>query len=361
MKFALNTIRQKVIILITAGLAFQIIVIILTAYLFENRILDATLEQEIQNSELINYQNATAISSQLIAAKDKLAILATNPIIQDPISDTTNPNNCSSLLADVLPEYNDSFSGISMVNDQGIFICMSQANLIGMDASKTPHVQRLLDTEGHPPVLGDVSQSIINPERQLVAMLYPVFDRQENFIGGVGGGIYVNEMKQKYLPKQSTFFGHSHTIVVDNHRHIIFDDQVIQAQIPESVNVYIDSLINRTEPPQDNHTYITAHQIETGFENLWWIVTYADKQTVQKAVAARSGIVSIRSSTILAAIILLTITGVTVLGFWSVSKNLLTPLDKLSNLIPTIGTRKFSKDKYLKQTTTRNDEIGAFA
>lgn len=186
--------KQTIILL---ALLTLIPVTILTLFLF-SKIKETTLENSVeQYSELeesIGKQTASVLENQFGSFQDKLYAISQIPEIR--YGDT---EVCNAKLTEVLAGLQVPMNNIGRIGEDGKFKCSVNKALVGVPGSNLgPYITEIFEDPEHKPVMSRKIK-VPNVEGLVQAIHIPVFDDENNFIGTLGGALYIDEIRDNYL------------------------------------------------------------------------------------------------------------------------------------------------------------------
>lgn len=205
---------------------------------------------KIQEDLLVS-QVSQGIEKGIKDIEAQLQLMAVAP----EIINSSDRDTCNAKLQEFFEITNYHLGNLGRVNSAGIFDCSLNKALISTPASNLgSYVNELIEDPEHRTVL---SHKIKPPGivGYAAAIHVPVYDKNQNFTGTVGGAIYFNQVKDQYL--QNIRFGNDgFAILYDDNGDILYhpDEELLGKNItdPDVVKRYqpneiLTTMLNRAK------------------------------------------------------------------------------------------------------------------
>jgi len=191
----------------------------------KNRIVTNSVAQYTDVEKNIGKQVSTTLYSQFSSLEDKLYALA-----QIPNINTVDPSTCAETFQKELDGLTVKFNNLGRIGQDKKFICSLNPGLIGVDASALgSYINDIFNDPEHKSVMSR-GIKVPNVEGSVVAVHVPVFDKDGNFTGTLGGALYFEQLQNNFL-KDIVFAKDGYVAVIDDNGDILFHpDKTIQGQ-----------------------------------------------------------------------------------------------------------------------------------
>ncbi len=149
-----------------------------------------------EQEELIADQVVQAFETEIENTNKLLTLLGSIPTIK-----SGSTVDCNAILKEKLTEINSPLGNVGRVTSDGVFHCSINSKLVGTVAANLgPYMLDIFNDSEHKPVM---SRAILAPgaPSYLVAYHVPIFGADKEFLGTLGGALYLNDLQEKYLKK----------------------------------------------------------------------------------------------------------------------------------------------------------------
>ncbi len=199
-------------------------VLILGSGLFFTRVLRSQLVKnfisEEQSHEMAFAENiANTLRLEMENQLTLFTQLAQLPEIQSP-----DPAVCNQKLDDLFLRYGKKLTNIGRMNAQGIFDCSHNRSAIGVNGpERAAHLKTIMEDPEHRPVLGRIIPPAAGaaPAGPATSFHVPIFDKDNKFLGTLGGAINFTDLKDKYL-KDMAILERGYAVVGDDNGDILY-------------------------------------------------------------------------------------------------------------------------------------------
>ncbi|MES2437074.1 MAG: cache domain-containing protein [Patescibacteria group bacterium] len=187
--------KRTLFIIITVSVIVLIIIggMISSNYI-KNKITDNLITDYGEQEKLIASQVAQTIEIEILSLEKQLYFISELPEIK--YGDT---DECNAKLDQIKEGGKTKLGNLGRVDADGTFKCSVNRALVGTEASKLgPYITKIFEDPLHEPVM---SRSIkpAGATSFLVAVHVPVFGDEKEFLGTLGGAIYLNDIQQQYI------------------------------------------------------------------------------------------------------------------------------------------------------------------
>lgn len=191
--------RKRFITLITicVGITVVLFSLIAVANQVAKNNLQAKLVDAFAGEETtIGKEVAASVSARFTGIENALTTASLDPDIEN-----ANPAVCNPTLKRYYTSVNLGVGNVGRVNTQGIFYCTINPKLLGKPASSLgSYVQTLFNDPAHTPVVSPLI-TVPGVAGYATALHVPVYNTEHQFIGSIGGAIYVNQLSQQLFSK----------------------------------------------------------------------------------------------------------------------------------------------------------------
>ena len=207
--------KKTVIIIFTfiSVLLTLVLVKVATGIIRQN--LNQNLINDYSNKELsVALQTSTSLQNQVVNITEQMQTLALIPEINNGTTE-----ECNQRLQQIAKQIT-TVSNIGRVGLDKKFRCTLNKALQGSDASKLgPYIDQIFNDPQHTPVM---SRLIKLPSGfYAVAVHIPVYDKEGNFSGTLGGAIYFDQLRDKFL-KNIKLSDKSYIVLEDDNGDILY-------------------------------------------------------------------------------------------------------------------------------------------
>ncbi len=176
---------------------------------------------------------AKTLESEIQTTKNQLMLMGQDPDIRDGQSKA-----CTAAIRADLAQIDSKLGNVGRVDKDGIFRCSLNPSLIGTEASKLgPYITDIFSDPDHAPVM---SRVIKVPgaagSGYLTALHVPVWGKDGQFDGTLGGAIYLSDIQQKYL-RDVVFAHRGFVVLIDDDGTVLYH----QLQWLIGTNIHSDS------------------------------------------------------------------------------------------------------------------------
>jgi len=189
-----------------------------SAFIIRDKIINNLVDQYAQQEQTIAKDTAKILEAEISSVAEKLTIISQIPQVQKGETEV-----CNSKLKEILNSMEDRVRNLGRMDKDGIFNCSVTESTIGVDGTQYEHLAEIINT--HQPVLGRVILPAQEGGDLVTSLHVPIFDENGNFIGTLGGAIYFNDLKEKYL-KDISFAQQGYVVLQDDNGDILFHPKV---------------------------------------------------------------------------------------------------------------------------------------
>jgi signal transduction histidine kinase len=161
------------------------------------------IKQHLENNLIADYSGeeqtianevANSIADRFLSLQNTLYAMSLDTNIQ-----STNPAICNPAILDYYHTLNLGIGNLVRVNTAGIFYCTVDQALQNKPASSLgTYVHQLFSDPQHNPVVSPAIR-IPNVPGYVVSMHVPVYDSRHDFIGSMGGALYLNQLSNSLV------------------------------------------------------------------------------------------------------------------------------------------------------------------
>lgn len=208
--------KKKIIPIIIVSALVMVGLGVVASVLVQNRLTENVLEQYQRQEHLIANEVAQNLESNIESIREKLSLIASMPEVK-----TGDQATCTAKLQEVFAILDSKLGNLGRVDQNGIFRCSLNKALVGVDAKTLgDYIKQIINDPEHKPVL---SRAIVPPgiTTYVSGLHVPVFDQNQKFLGTVGGGVYFNELQEKYL-QNITLAQNGYVVLLDDNGDILY-------------------------------------------------------------------------------------------------------------------------------------------
>jgi HAMP domain-containing protein len=357
--------KRVLFILMTSGMILLIIVSAISAsFYIKNQLTNKLIDQYALQQGVLAKQVSQSLQVEVSALREQLVLISEYPEIKNG-----SAAECNKKMLEIYKAGGVKIGNLGRVGSDGVFRCSINTKLIGKKAATLgPYIDDIFNDPTHAPVM---SRAIKPPgaTSYLIAIHVPVWGPKHEFLGTLGGAIYLSDLQAKFLTNTPFVTGSTMALYDDdgtilynpktdfigsNLRSPEFQALLKNAIPPEQVIADIKNGVSGTRRYSfDNQERVVAFVPVEIFPNRRWRIgvivpissIYAEQQTL--------GVQGLIEKFALGILLLVTLIG----GFflWIMVKKIFDPINDLAKSAEKIGSGDFTTSVLIHEGS---DEIG---
>lgn len=182
----------------------------------KQRLVGGLISQESEKDRIIAHQITRSIDEDIKNVQDKLLLISQKPEVS-----IGNAAACQAQLEKVFEVLQSKVTNLVRIGRDGKIYCALNKNAIGVDVLANKTFKGMFDDAEHKPILHRATFSSIS--NQFVAGIHiPVFSEKKEFLGTIGGVIYLSELEEKYF-KNLVLYERGELTLIDDNGDILYN------------------------------------------------------------------------------------------------------------------------------------------
>src|SRR3989344_4447700 len=366
--------KRKFFILIITLTIVEFIAILSLAFTVRSSTIQSLITAEGNKQEVLSEEISKVLETEIQSIQEKLNLTAKFPEIQ-----SLNPDACNQKLTEVFDVLESKVNNLIRINADGVIYCAVNKDALGINTLTDPDFKTIiLEDPDHKPIMHRIKFSPVS-NKFVVGVHVPIFDKNNKFLGTVGGVIYFQDLEKKYLDG-IRLNKDQYIVLIDDNGDILhypqkelmgknFNSKEVQKLIgTNTVNQAYKQLLTDSSYGKngtvrhnfDNIEQLTSYSSANIFPDRRWIVVVGIGTPTIVTQAMPGNILSVPIALIAIILFVAILTTSTFIIFLYQSKELFDPLIKIRDLTKRIGSGNFEIDFEPKLISSK-DEFGELA
>jgi PAS domain S-box-containing protein len=187
--------KKVLFILMTLGMILFISVVAAGAsYYTQNQVTNRLIDQSAAQQEILAKQVGSSLQQQVNSLEEQLFLISQDPQIQSGTA-----AECNKRLLEIYNSGAVKIGNLGRVGTDGIFHCSLNTKLIGTRAAALgSYMTDIFADPTHTPVMSRAVKPVGAPS-YIIAIHVPVWGPNHEFLGTLGGAIYLSDLQAKFL------------------------------------------------------------------------------------------------------------------------------------------------------------------